>query len=335
MVKSTYLLTGVAGFIGSHLAEALLKNGHRVLGLDNLEPGYSPEKKRYNLEQVRKAAPQKESFIFFERDLRDRNAILEICGTKGLDGILHLGALAGIQPSIQDPLKVLQVNVEGTLHLLDGAVRNKIQNFLFASSSSVYGANPPPWKESDPVDQPLSPYAVSKRSAELLIRSYHYLHGFNTCCLRFFTVYGPRQRPDLAIYKFARAMLKGEPVTLFAEGKASRDFTFIDDCIEGILKALQWLESGPGGKPRFDVFNLAESQTVSLVEVVEQLEKHLKKKATIKYAPLPPGDIPKSLADLRHSREILRYEPKVPFAEGIKEFCEWYLKEEMNHSWAR
>jgi UDP-glucuronate 4-epimerase len=335
MAKRTYLITGVAGFIGSHLAEALLKQGHSVLGLDNLEPVYSVDKKKFNLEQVKGAARQPGDFIFFETDLRQRDDVLKICGTPGLNGVFHLGAMAGVQPSILDPIKFIQVNIEGTLHLLEGAKQNKIRNFIFGSSSSVYGANSPPWKESDPLAKPLSPYAVTKRSAELFIHAYHYLHGLNTCALRFFTVYGPRQRPDLAIYKFTRAMMKGEGITLFGDGTASRDYTHIADCIGGILKALEWLESAPGGKPRFDIFNLAESQTVSLTEVVEHLEKHLNQKAKVRYAPLPPGDIPKSLADLQHSREVLEYEPKVPFAQGIKNFCEWYLKEEKDKPWAK
>jgi UDP-glucuronate 4-epimerase len=334
MAQKVYLVTGVAGFIGSHLAEALLKQGHRVLGLDNFEPVYSVDKKKYNLNQVRYAAQGSDDFVFFEKDLRQKDEILKICGSPGLSGIFHLGALAGIQPSIQDPLKVLQVNVEGTLHLLEGARQNKIPNFLFGSSSSVYGANAPPWKESDPIAQPLSPYAVSKQSGELLIHSYHYLHGLNACCLRFFTVYGPRQRPDMAIYKFAKAMVNGEPITLFAEGKASRDFTFIDDCIQGILQAVNWLETSKPGENRFDIFNLGESQTVSLNEVVGHLEKHLNTKAQVHDAPLPRGDIPKSLADLHHSREKLDYKPKVAFAEGIQRFCEWYLTEEKDKPWA-
>jgi UDP-glucuronate 4-epimerase len=333
MEQKTYLVTGVAGFIGSHLAEALLKRGDRVLGLDNLEPVYSPEKKRYNLEQVRRAAPHPAHFNFLEKDLRDREEVFKICARPGLSGILHLGALAGIQPSIKDPLKVIQVNVAGTLNLLDGAVKNNIKNFLFASSSSVYGSNPPPWKESDPLKKPLSPYAVSKRSAELLLHSYHYLHELNVACLRFFTVYGPRQRPDLAIYKFSQAMMKGEPITLFGEGKASRDFTYIEDCLQGTLQALKWLESST--TPRFEIFNLGESQTISVQEVVEHLEKYLNKKPQIKLAPLPPGDAPASLADLQHSQEVLGYQPTMPFAEGIKRFCEWFLREEIHQPWMK
>ena len=333
MKGKTYLVTGVAGFIGSHLGEALLKSGHRVLGVDNLEPTYNAQKKQYNLEQVRRAAPQPESFLLSKTDLRDREAILHICKTDRLDAIFHLGALAGVQPSIADPLKVFQVNVEGTLNLLDAAVQNKIRNFILASSSSVYGANPPPWKESDALRKPLTPYAVSKQSAELLLHCYHYLHGLNGVCLRFFTVYGPRQRPDLAIYKFSRAMMREEPVTLFGDGKASRDFTFISDCLHGILRAINYLEAS--NKPVFETFNLGESQTISVREVVEYLEKYLNKKASIQLGPLPSGDIPASLADLTHSREVLGYQPTVAFGEGIKKFCEWFLREEIHQPWMK
>lgn len=331
MAKS-YLVTGVAGFIGSHLAEALLKKGHRVVGMDNLDPTYAVSKKQFNLEQVQKAAGGKNRFEFLKVDLRDREKIQGLFEKGPFGAILHLGALAGVQASLTHPEEVFRVNLTGTLHLLDAAVKNRCRNFLLASSSSVYGANPTPWRESDRTARPLSPYAASKGAAELLAHSYHYLYGFNVACLRFFTVYGARQRPDLALYKFARAMLKGETITLFGEGKASRDFTFIEDCLRGTLKAIDWCEATD--QPRLDIFNLGESQTVTLGEVVEHLEKNLGVKAKIELAPLPAGDVMGSLADLAHSKEVLGYAPQVKFAEGIRRFCEWYLKEEKDKPWA-
>lgn len=333
MTSKTYLITGVAGFIGSNTAESLLKKGHRVVGLDNFAPVYSPEKKRFNLKRLQELAPSGEQFNFVEGDLRNYEDLAAAVALKPLDAILHLGALAGVQPSIQDPVGVYDVNVKGTLHVLEAARQHNVGSLVFASSSSVYGKNSIPFKESDRVDHPLSPYAASKRAGELMAHAYHHIHGLNIACLRFFTVYGPRQRPDLAIYKFTRAMLRGETITLYGDGSSSRDYTYIEDCVHGIEASLKWVENSSPAKPRFDIFNLGESQTVNLHQLVEHLEKNLGVPAKKIYKDYLPGDVYASFADLSHSEQVLGYRPQVPFEEGIRKFCEWFLKEEQGQPW--
>ncbi len=335
MSKKTIVLTGAAGFIGSNLAEALLKEGHAIIGIDNFSSVYSREKKQNNLEKIRKKAQTPEQFVFVEVDIRDGANLQKIFAGKNVAAVIHLAALAGVQPSILDPKAYTEVNVLGTLNLLETALKNKIHHFIFASSSSVYGGNQKlPFSETDPVDHPISPYAATKRAGELIARTYHHLHGQSIACLRFFTVYGPRQRPDLAIYKFTRAMLRGETITLYGDGTSSRDYTYIDDCVAGILMALDWVFAGNPDKPRFDIFNLGESQTVTLSELVKLLEKNLKLKAKTKFTDYLPGDVYATCADLTHSGEVLGYQPKVKIEEGIRKFCEWYLKEEKDKPWA-
>jgi len=334
MAKKTFFVTGVAGFIGSNTAEALLRQGHDVVGFDNLVPVYSPEKKQHNLTLVRAAAPQEDNFNFFEGDLRDRRSVEEALGFKQVNTILHLGALAGVQPSIADPQSYFEVNVGGSLNIFEAALKYNITSITFASSSSVYGSNKKlPFSESDPVDHPISPYAASKKAGELLAHTYSHLHGLSIACLRFFTVYGPRQRPDLAIYKFCRAMLKGEEITLYGDGSSSRDYTFIDDCVDGILKAADWALAGNPQKPRFDIFNLGESQTVNLEKLVGLLEKNLSVSAKKKYADYLPGDVYATFADLDHSRDVLGYQPGVKIEEGLRRFCDWFMREEQNKPW--
>lgn len=329
----TVFLTGAAGFIGSNTAEALLKAGHRVIGFDNLAPVYSLEKKLHNLSQVEAAARDSQKFRFVEGDLRDAPSLLLAMEVQPIHAIIHLAALAGVQPSILDPKAYAEVNVLGTLNVFEAAVKNKISAVVAASSSSVYGANKKlPFSESDPVDQPISPYAATKRAGELLAHAYSHLHGLSIANLRFFTVYGPRQRPDLAIYKFTRALLRGEKITLYGDGSSSRDYTYIDDCVDGILKAMDW--SLKGGA-RCEIFNLGESQTVRLSELVELLEKYLQRKAQREYVDYLPGDVYATYADLTHSEKILGYRPQIKIEEGISRFCEWYLKEEKDKPWAK
>jgi len=335
MAKAPVFLTGAAGFIGSNTAEALLKRGHSVLGFDNLAPVYSVDKKRDNLERVRAAAPHPEQFHFVEGDLRDADAVRHAVGSQEFCAIIHLAALAGVQPSIKDPKAYTDVNVTGTLNIFEAAVQSGIRSVVAASSSSVYGANKKlPFSESDPVETPISPYAATKRAGELLAFPYTHLHGLSIANMRFFTVYGPRQRPDLAIYKFTRAMLAGQPITLYGDGSSSRDYTFIDDCVDGILKAMQWTVDGAAsGQGRYDIFNLGESQTVNLNTLVELLEKKLGKKAKRQYSDYLPGDVFATFADLSHSKQVLGYDPKIKIEEGIARFVEWFLKEEKDKPW--
>jgi UDP-glucuronate 4-epimerase len=335
MTHKTVFLTGAAGFIGSNTAETLLKRGYTIVGFDNLNSVYDPRKKRHNIKQIEAAAGEGR-FTFIEGDLRDTKAVAKALSLKSYDAVIHLAALAGVQPSIADPKAYAETNITGTLHVLETAVQRKIRSIVFASSSSVYGSNQKlPFSESDPVDQPISPYAATKRAGELLAHVYAHLHGLHIACLRFFTVYGPRQRPDLAIYKFTRAMLRGEPITLYGDGSSSRDYTYIDDCVAGILRAMNWTLEGDPEASRFDIFNLGESQTVQLDELVKLLEKNLKTKAQRTYADYLPGDVYATFADLSHAKEVLGYQPKIKIEEGIRRFCRWYLEEEKDAPWAK
>jgi len=333
MPSQTIFLSGVAGFIGSNTAEVLLKQGNRVVGFDNLAKVYSVEKKRHNLKQVAAAAPEKDAFHFIEGDLREAKQVEQALASQKIDAIIHLAALAGVQPSIADPVAYADVNIHGTLNIFEAAKKSNIQSIVSASSSSVYGANKKlPFSETDPVDHPISPYAATKRAGELLAHTYSHLHGLSIACMRFFTVYGPRQRPDLAIYKFTRAMLKGDEITLYGDGSSRRDYTYIEDCVDGILRALDWACQGQG---RSDIFNLGEAQTVSLLDLVAHLENILKVKAKRRFADYLPGDVFATFADLSQSEMILGYRPRIKIEEGLKKFCEWYLKEEKDQPWAK
>jgi len=327
-------LTGAAGFIGSNLAEALIGQGHRVVGFDNLAPVYSVEKKRHNLAQVQGLAAGAGQFQFAEGDLRHPEVLRKAMSREPFDAVVHLAAMAGVQPSIADPRLYAEVNVTGTLNVLEVARELKIRAVVAASSSSVYGANTKlPFAESDPVDHPISPYAATKKAGELIAHAYHHLHGISVANLRFFTVYGPRQRPDLAIYKFTRAMLADREITLYGDGSSRRDYTYIDDCVAGILGATRWAIEGALGKPRFGVFNLGESQTVSLLELVSHLEKILGVQAKRRHADYLPGDVFATFADVSQARQAFGYDPKVKIEAGLAKFCEWYLREERGKPW--
>ncbi len=335
MEKKTYFITGVAGFIGSNTAETLLRQGHSVVGFDNLAPVYSPEKKLNNIEKVRQWASAPTDFQFFQGDLREAKILAKAMDAAPIDAVIHLAALAGVQPSISDPKSYFEVNVQGTLNLFEICKDRGIGAIAAASSSSVYGNNKKiPFAESDPVNLPISPYAASKRAGELLAYTYHHLHGMSIACLRFFTVYGPRQRPDLAIYKFCRAILRGEPITLYGDGSSSRDYTYIEDCVQGILQASDWTQSAAAvNEARYDIFNLGEDQSVPLETLVKLLETYLNTKAKRHYADYLAGDVYATRADLEHSRQTLAYQPKIKIEEGLRRFCDWFLAEEQHQPW--
>jgi UDP-glucuronate 4-epimerase len=307
------LVTGAAGFIGSHLVDRLLSEGWRVTALDNFDPFYPPEVKRRNIA----AHLARDGYRLVEADLRDWSA-LERRLEGGYDAIVHLAAKAGVRPSIADPVAYQQVNVGGTQNLLELARRWGVRQFVFASSSSVYGVNPEtPWREDSAVLRPISPYAATKVAGELLGHVYSHLYGFRFLALRFFTVYGPRQRPDLAIHKFARAMLAGAPVPFYGDGSTSRDYTFIDDIIAGVRAALDYEGSS------YEVINLGNNRTVSLAEMVRALEEALGVQAKLDRQPEQPGDVPHTWADIEKAARLLGYAPKTSFEEGLRRFAAW------------
>jgi UDP-glucuronate 4-epimerase len=312
------LLTGVAGFIGSHLASRLIARGDSIVGLDNFdETLYSMALHRRNLAA---AGPGVE---FIEGDFLDGDLVEHLFARHRFNGIVHLGALAGVRPSLQLPQRYHRVNVEGTLNLLEAARRHRVLRFVFASSSSVYGAhNAVPFKESDPAVRPASPYAASKRAGELICSAYSDLYGVATTALRFFTVYGPRQRPEMAIHKFARLILDGAPVPLFGDGSTARDYTFIDDIIDGVVVALDRCEACA-----HNVYNLGGAHTTTLKDLVTLLERNLGKRAIIDEKPDQPGDVPITYADLSLAARDLGYAPKISIEDGLARFCRWLKAE--------
>ena len=307
------LLTGCAGFIGSHTFEKLLKEGHKVVGVDNFDPFYSRAIKNQNLRGV-----SSENFELIEADLADLETYQKIefmSGEKSFDAIIHLAAKAGVRPSIEDPLGYQRANVIATQNLLEFAKRHSIKQFVFASSSSVYGVNPNvPWKESDLVLQPISPYASTKVSCELMGHVYSQLYGIRFLGLRFFTVYGPRQRPDLAINKFVRLINEGKPIPVFGDGSSRRDYTYVADIVNGLIGALFY------NKSNYEIFNLGNDQTVTLNELIEVIELALGKKALIDPQPNQPGDVPQTWADITKAKNLIGFNPSKEFSEGIKAY---------------
>lgn len=323
----TILVTGGAGFIGSHLSERLLKEGNKVLVIDNFNNYYNPEIKRNNLEEVKKTCIENgislENFKVFEGDIRDKGFLKEVFSNK-IDSIMHLAAMAGVRPSIQDPSLYYDVNITGTVNLLQICRENNIKQFVFASSSSVYGNNEKvPFSESDRVDNPISPYAATKKSGELLCHTYHHLFDMNIACLRFFTVYGPRQRPDLAINKFTSLILEGKEIPFYGDGSTSRDYTYVDDIVSGIVSSINYVNTD---KKVFEILNIGGDKTVSLIEMVETIEEVLGKKAKLNRLPMQPGDVNRTCADINHSKEVIGYNPQTIFKDGIRKFIEWKLK---------
>jgi UDP-glucuronate 4-epimerase len=308
------LVTGGAGFIGSHLVDALLDGGHAVTVLDNFDPFYPRALKEQNI-ALHRAHPQ---WQLVEADLRDLPGLREAL-RGGFDTIVHLAAKAGVRPSIDDPVSYQEVNVGGTQNLLELAREWRTRQFVFASSSSVYGVNPRvPWGEDDHVLQPISPYASTKVSGELLGHVYSHLYGIRFVALRFFTVYGPRQRPDLAIHKFARLMREGRPIPVFGDGSTRRDYTFVDDIIGGVRAAMEY-EQSP-----YVVINLGNNRTITLREMIGGLEDALGATAKIEWLPEQPGDVPQTWARIDRARELLGYEPRTSYAEGVREFARWF-----------
>ncbi|MFC1913739.1 GDP-mannose 4,6-dehydratase [Chloroflexota bacterium] len=308
----TVLVTGGAGFIGSHLAERLLSRGDRVICLDNFDRYYSPQVKRNNI----KKALDSELFELVEYDIRDD--LTEIFRSYRIDRIVHLAARAGVRFSISDPFIYQDVNIRGTINLLEQIKEYGITNFVFASSSSVYGASADiPFCEIDNLTKPVSPYAASKQAGELFCYTYHHLYQISITCLRFFTVYGPRQRPDMAIHKFTGLIDRGEEIPLYGDGTSKRDYTYISDIIDGVISALD----NPLG---FEVFNLGGSDTTELSHLLSLLEQKMGKKAKLRSLPIQAGDVPITYADIAKAKRLLKYEPRVKIEQGIDEFIRWY-----------
>ena len=311
------LVTGAAGFIGSHLCERLTSQGWDVAGLDNFDPFYSEEVKRKNIAGLVSSG----KFELVEGDIRDAECVRSILGAGDIDIIVHLAAKAGVRPSIEDPLGYQDVNTTGTMVMLESAAKNGVEKFVFASSSSVYGNNEKvPFSETDNVDFPISPYAATKKAGELLCHTYSHLYGIDMTCLRFFTVYGPRQRPDLAIHKFARLIEAGEAIPVFGDGSMRRDFTYIDDIVDGVVAAMERCSG-------YEIYNLGESRPVRLDELIAAIEKALGKKAIINRLPEQPGDVKQTYADVTKAQKELGYSPKTEVSTGLADFVRW-LREE-------
>src|SRR4030043_1297623 len=313
---STILVTGGAGFIGSHLCERLLSDRNKVICLDNFDSFYDPSVKIKNVEGVKKKSP--ELFELVTGDIRNPAHLKGVLQENQIDSVVHLAARAGVRPSISDPLLYQDVNIRGTIVLLEACKAHGIKNFIFASSSSVYGENQRvPFTEEDLDIQPISPYGATKRAGGLLCVSHHPLYGMNIACLRIFTAYGPRQRPEMAIHKFTRLIDQGEKIPIYGDGSTRRDYTYIDDLIEGILGVIRYHKG-------FEVYNLGESKTTSLIELIKLIEEAFGKKANIEMLEPQAGDVSVTYADITKAKGLLKYQPRVKMKEGIKRFVEWY-----------
>jgi UDP-glucuronate 4-epimerase len=312
-----FLVTGGAGFIGSHVCERLLHSGHAVWAFDDLNNFYDPQLKRRNLREIQSLA---KPFEFIQGNLTDRVAVEDLFGCAKFDQVIHLAARAGVRPSLEEPALYMQVNVEGTVNVLEAARRNGVRKITIASSSSVYGVNAKvPFSESDPIFSAISPYAASKLACEALGHVYHHIYGMDVVMLRFFTVYGPCQRPDLAIHKFAKLIHAGKPIPVFGDGSTARDYTYITDIVDGVMACTR-KEFG------YEIFNLGEFQTVKLSQLIELLEAALGRKATLDRQPPQPGDVPITFADVSKARAKLGYHPRVKIERGIPLFVDWFLK---------
>ncbi|HEV2883458.1 MAG TPA: GDP-mannose 4,6-dehydratase [Pyrinomonadaceae bacterium] len=309
------LITGGAGFIGSHLVDRLLSEGDwKVTVIDDFNDFYDPAIKRQNA----RAHQQSPNYELFHTDIRDKAALKTIFDENKFDSVVHLAARAGVRPSLEQPLLYAETNINGTMNLLELAREHGIRQFVFGSSSSVYGINANvPFSEEDPIRQPISPYAATKAAGELICHTYTHLYGMRCVCLRFFTVYGPRQRPDLAIHKFAKLMVEGKPIPVFGEGSTRRDYTYIDDIISGVRAAIDYSNS------EYEVINLGESRTVELRELITLLEKELGVEAKIDRQPLQAGDVPQTYADITKARRLLGYNPQTQIEAGIQKFAQW------------
>ena len=314
--QKNILVTGGAGFIGSHLVDKLLGEGDwQITVVDNFNDFYAPEVKRANISAFL-FHPQ---FALREIDICDAENLREVFAENKFDAIVHLAAQAGVRPSLSEPKLYAETNINGTLNLLELAREFAVEQFVFGSSSSVYGINSKvPFAEDDKISQPISPYAATKAAGELLCHTYSHLYPIRSVCLRFFTVYGARQRPDLAIHKFARLISDDKPIEMFGDGTTRRDYTFVDDIIQGVRAAIDYRETS------HEIFNLGESQTIELSRLIELLEENLGKKATIQRKPMQPGDVPITFADITKAKELLNYNPTTKIEEGIEKFVEWF-----------
>lgn len=337
-----YLVTGGSGFIGSHLVEQLLKNGHSVINIDNFDDFYSYQVKIKNtLESIDKISDfefsdketdiqrlvslsHSEKYSLYYQDIRDKKGLEDIFRNHSIDMVIHLAALAGVRPSIEKPLEYEEVNIRGTMNLWELCKDFNIKKFICASSSSVYGNNEKvPFTETDNVDNPISPYAATKKCGEILGHVYHNLYHIDMIQLRFFTVYGPRQRPDLAIHKFTKLISEGIEIPFYGDGTTARDYTYIDDIIDGVTKSILYLENNSN---IYEVLNLGENQVVTLTEMVAAIENALKMPAIRKILPMQPGDVTKTNADITRAKTLIGYKPDTDFQNGIKKFVEWFLR---------
>jgi UDP-glucuronate 4-epimerase len=308
------LVTGGAGFIGSHLVEKLLVKNHRIIVIDNFDPFYDSSIKERNLDQAKNF----KNFKLYRNDILDEQALHKIFTENSFDLIVHIAAKAGVRPSIANPSAYYQTNVQGTVNLLEKCKQHGIKKFIFASTSSIYGNNEKvPFSENDPVDFPISPYAATKKAAELICYTYYHLYHIDIHALRFFTVYGPRQRPDLAIHKFFKLIWQNKPIQLYGDGSTSRDYTYIDDIIDGVLKSIEGLSG-------FEIINLGESQTITLRHLVEVIEQILGKKAYKEFLPMQPGDVRQTFADISKAKRLLGYDPHTSIEQGLADFYEWF-----------
>ena len=310
------LVTGAAGFIGSHLVDALTAQGNEVIGVDNFDPFYPRAMKERNLAEV--ASPS--GFSFHEQDMLDVRALRTLLTSETV--IVHLAAKAGVRPSLADPVGYARANVTGTAAVLEAARQAGVSRIVFGSSSSVYGdSTPAPFREDAVAIVPVSPYAATKRAGELFLSAVAPIYGFRAASLRFFTVYGPRQRPDLAIHSFARKMAAGETLTLFGDGTQARDYTYCDDIIAGVLAAIDWTATATIGN---EIFNLGGNRSIPTEAMVAEIARALRIEPRIEWAPMQPGDVQQTAADLTKSGAVLGYAPKTPFPEGIRRFIQWF-----------
>ncbi|MGC4128643.1 MAG: GDP-mannose 4,6-dehydratase [Bergeyella sp.] len=336
-----YLITGGSGFIGSHLAEQLLKNGHSVINIDNFDDFYDYKIKiRNTFESTGNAFEfdfsdketdiqkliskvNSENYHIYYQDIRDKNGLQKIFENHKIDLVIHLAALAGVRPSIERPLDYEEVNIRGTMNLWELCKNFEVKKFVCASSSSVYGNNEKiPFSETDNVDNPISPYAATKKAGEILGHVYHHLYKIDMIQLRFFTVYGPRQRPDLAIHKFTKLISENLEIPFYGDGSTARDYTFVEDIIDGILKSVQYLETHENV---YEIINLGESEVITLNEMVYTIEETLEKKSIKNNLPMQPGDVLKTNADITKAKTLIGYKPTTNFQNGIKKFVEWFL----------
>lgn len=307
------LITGAAGFIGSHLSRRLLKDGWELAGLDNFDDFYDPAVKRANVADCLQSG----RFELVEGDIRDADCVGSILAAGGIDIIVHLAAKAGVRPSIENPADYTDVNVNGTGVLLEAARKYEIKKFIFGSSSSVYGNNEKvPFSEADNVDNPISPYAATKKGGELLCHTYSHLFGIDVTCLRLFTVYGPGQRPDLAIHKFCKLIESGQPIPVFGDGSLERDFTYIDDIVDGLVSAMERCNG-------YRIYNLGNSSPIRLDVLIKKIETALGKKAVMNHLPEQPGDVRRTYADISRAQAELGFEPKTNLDDGLASFVQW------------